>query len=168
MSGTGARPTLCAAERRTAYRPEMGQGITDRLGRQADQRLPQDDLLRWRSGRGGLRAVLHPPLDTGLKQGLIQHFEERRRLDMLEKVKKFQTITGIRNYAMYRTVIEGCCAAAEDLECVLIEVEQLAGLGLRDGEGPPGALVEDICRGQARRSSRLRSAASAAAKASRT
>ena len=50
------------------------------------------------------------PLDRGLKQGLIQHFEERRRLDMLEKVKKFQTITGIRNYAMYRTVIEGCCA----------------------------------------------------------
>ena len=43
-------------------------------------------------GRGGLRAVLHPPLDRGLKQGLIQHFEERRRLDMLEKVKQFQTI----------------------------------------------------------------------------
>ena len=97
-------------------------------------------------GRKGLRDVLHPPLDAGLRKGLIKHFRKRRRTDMRKKVD-FGTIKGIQDYPRYRTVIEGCCAAAEELECFLIEVEQLAGLGLLGDESPPGALVEDICRG---------------------
>ena len=40
---------------------------------------------------------------------------------------------------------EGCCAAAKKLSCSLIEVEQLAGLGLRDGEALPGELVIKVC-----------------------
>ena len=75
---------------------------------------------------------------------------------MLEKVD-FGAIKNITDYAhsagpshgspAYRTVIEGCCVAAKELGCSLIEVEQLAGLGLLPGEAPPGKLVSRICRG---------------------
>ena len=75
-------------------------------------------------GRKGLGDVLHPPLDNGLRTGLIEYFHGRS--DMLEK-----------GSPAYRTVIEGCCVAAKELGCSLIEVEQLAGLGLLPGEAPP-------------------------------
>ena len=94
-------------------------------------------------GREALCAVLHPPLDNGLKRGLQRHF--RGRPDMLEKVD-FGAIKDIKKYPRYLAVIEGCCVAAKELECYLIEVEQLAGLGLRKGEAPPGELVSAICR----------------------
>ena len=48
MRGTAVRLTLCATGRRSC-RPRWGQGIAGRLGRQADQRLPQDSGLRRRS-----------------------------------------------------------------------------------------------------------------------
>ena len=95
-------------------------------------------------GREGLRDVLHPPLDTGLRTGLTQYFKENRP-NMLSRVVAFKTISGIRDYAGYRRAIKGCCAAAKELRCSLIEVEQLASLGLRKGESPPGALVEAVC-----------------------
>ena len=82
-------------------------------------------------GREGLRDVLHPPLDNGLRKGLIEHFHDRS--DMLEKVDFGK--------------IEGCHDAAKELGCSLIEVEQLAGLGLVPGEERPGELVSAICRG---------------------
>jgi len=43
--------------------------------------------------------------------------------------------------------VEGCHDAAKELGCSLIEVEQLAGLGLVLGEERPGELVSAICRG---------------------
>ena len=94
-------------------------------------------------GREGLRDVLHPPLDNGLRKGLKKHFHGRP--DMLKKVD-FEAIRDIKKYPRYRTVIEGCHVAAEELQCSLIEVEQLAGLGLGPGEKPPGNLVSEICR----------------------
>ena len=94
-------------------------------------------------GREGLCDVLHPPLDSGLRIGLIKHFHGR--VDMRKKVD-FGKIKHIVDYAGYRTVIEGCRVAADELGCSLIEVEQLAGLGLRQGEAPPGNLVSGICR----------------------
>ena len=43
--------------------------------------------------------------------------------------------------------IEGCRVAAEELKCSpLIEVEQLAGLGLGPGKPSPGRLISEICR----------------------
>ena len=101
-------------------------------------------------GREGLRDVLHPPLDNGLRKGLIEHFHGCP--DMLEMVD-FKAIKHITDYTdsaegpAYRTVIEGCRVAAEKLGCSLIEVEQLAGLGLVPGEERPGELVSAICRG---------------------
>ena len=59
---------------------------------------------------------------------------------MLWKVD-FGAIKHITDYATHRTVVEGCRVAAEELKCSLIEVEQLAGLGLGPGEKPPGKLV---------------------------
>ena len=50
-------------------------------------------------GREGLCAVLHPPLDNGLKRGLNKHFHGRR--DMLRKVN-FGAIKDIKKYAQYR------------------------------------------------------------------
>ena len=107
-------------------------------------------------GREGLRDVLHPPLDNGLRKGLRKHFHGRS--GMLKKVD-FGAIKHITDYAhsagssgvsspAYRTVIEGCRVAAEELEySSLIEVEQLAGLGLGPDEKPPGKLINAICCG---------------------
>ena len=94
-------------------------------------------------GREGLRDVLHPPLDNGLRRGLIEHFHGRA--DMLEKVD-FGGIKHITDYETYLTVIEGCRVAAEKRKCSLIEVDQLAGIGLRPAEERPGELVNAICR----------------------
>ena len=93
-------------------------------------------------GGDGLRGVLHPPLDAGLQKGLREHFKDYP--DAREKVT-FGAIKDIDTYERYRAVIEGCRAAAQDLQCSLIEVEQLAGVGLREGEAPPGTLVRKIC-----------------------
>ena len=94
-------------------------------------------------GREGLRDVLHPPLDNGLKNGLKKHFKAcsacRAEVD-------FGWIKDITDYDRYRRVIVGCRTAAFCLRCSLIEVEQLARLGLRTGEDPPGELVNKICR----------------------
>ena len=95
-------------------------------------------------GREGLGDALHPPLDKGLQNGLRKHFEGRS--EMRTKVT-FGAIKNIACYATYGDVIDGCRVAAQDLRCSLIEVEQLAGLGLRDDESRPGVLVGKICWG---------------------
>ena len=87
--------------------------------------------------------MLHPPLDNGLRRGLIQHFHGRADVKKVD----FGAIRDIKKYPRYRTVIEGCHDAAKELGCSLIEVEQLAGLGLVPGEERPGELVSAICRG---------------------
>ena len=94
--------------------------------------------------RAGVRDVLHPPLDGGLRRGLMRHFEKRGRPDIVKEVN-FGAISAIKDYDKYRRVIASCRAAARGLECSLIEVEQLAGLGLRSGENPPGKLASKIC-----------------------
>ena len=60
--------------------------------------------------------MLHPPLDNGLRKGLIKHFSGRP--DMSEKVD-FGAIKKITEYTRYRTVIEGCCVAARELRSVI-------------------------------------------------
>jgi hypothetical protein len=73
-------------------------------------------------GRGGLRDVMHPPLDARLQQALRKRFAERT--DIVEKVT-FGAIRDITDYERYRTVIGGCRAAAKELGCSLFEVEKL-------------------------------------------
>ena len=98
-------------------------------------------------GREDLCNVLHPPLDNGLKDGLKKHFKAccPDRPDLLVEVD-FGSISAIKDYDRYRRVIAGCRLAACCLGCSLIEVEQLASLGLRKGEAPPGELASAICR----------------------
>jgi hypothetical protein len=74
-------------------------------------------------GRPGLRQVLHPPIDAGLWKGLARRFQSR--LDILTETCCVRRIKDITDYATYRRIIAGCRAAARELGCSLIEVEQL-------------------------------------------
>ena len=75
-------------------------------------------------GRQGLRDVLHPPIDGGLWKGLKERFEDRP--DILEKACYVEAIKDIDDYdRKYCTIIQGCKLAAQELGCLLIEVEQL-------------------------------------------
>ena len=74
-------------------------------------------------GRPGLREVLHPPIDAGLWEGIEARFTGRS--DILDAALHVRKIKDITTYPIYHTIIEGCQAAAEELECDLIEVEQL-------------------------------------------
>ena len=71
-------------------------------------------------GRPGLRCALHPPLDSSVKKGLMEHFKGQPA--MVAKVD-FGAIKDITTYERYRTVIDGCEVAAKDLRCSLFEVE---------------------------------------------
>ena len=74
-------------------------------------------------GRPGLREALHPPIDGGLWEGIEARFT--RRPDILDAALHVRRIKDIATYPIYRTIIEGCRAAAKELKCDLIEVEQL-------------------------------------------
>ncbi len=74
-------------------------------------------------GRPGLAQLLHPPIDAGLWSGLKREFADRPEL--LAKTHVVTQIKAIRDYATYETIIAGCREAADDLGCLLIELEQL-------------------------------------------
>ena len=76
-----------------------------------------------RMGRPGLKKSLHPPIDGGLWKGLRKRFREQPAI--LDEVCCVDTINGICEYATYCRIIKGCRMAAEELGCLLIEVEQL-------------------------------------------
>ena len=91
-------------------------------------------------GREGLRNALHPPLDTRLRDRLVECFPEIRDVN-------FQSITAIGTYEEYRKVIDGCRAAAEVLGCSLFEVEQLWSTGESPGPALSGTprLLDEVC-----------------------
>jgi len=73
-------------------------------------------------GRPGLRDAIHPPIDTGLWSGLRGRFKDD---PLLHKTHIVQQIKAIRDYPTYQTIIEGCRQAAAQMNCLLIEVDQL-------------------------------------------
>lgn len=73
-------------------------------------------------GHPSLTAALHPPIDGGLWRGLSRRF---RGDALLKKTHIVTQIKDIRDYATYETIIAGCRLAAEKLNCLLIEVDQL-------------------------------------------
>ena len=75
-------------------------------------------------GRSGLAACVHPPIDAGLWEGLKARYKGRRP-DIISRTHCVQGIKNIKDYACYRSIIDGCELAARDLGCDLIEVEQL-------------------------------------------
>jgi hypothetical protein len=74
-------------------------------------------------GPPGLAQLLHPPIDGGLWSGLKRRFADRA--DLLAKTHVVTQIKAIRDYPTYDTIMAGCQEAADDLGCLLIEVEQL-------------------------------------------
>ena len=82
-------------------------------------------------GRDGMRGVLHPPIDSGLRTGLKKRFGGQ---DFLKDVLVVGAISHIKCYATYRRIINGCREAAHKQQCTLIELEQFAGLGVLPGE----------------------------------
>jgi hypothetical protein len=74
-------------------------------------------------GRHHLREVIHPPLDAGLWLGLRRRFANRP--DILEHTNCVKRIKDINDYECYLRIINGCRAAAKELGCELIEVDQL-------------------------------------------
>jgi hypothetical protein len=74
-------------------------------------------------GRHHLKEMIHPPIDAGLWLGLARRFHNRP--DILERTNCVSRIKDIDDYACYRRIIDGCRAAAKELKCELIEVEQL-------------------------------------------
>jgi len=75
-------------------------------------------------GRQHLGELIHPPIDAGLWRGLKRKFQVGRP-DIVERTNCVSTIKDIGDYECYRRIIDGCRAAAETLQCDLIEVEQL-------------------------------------------
>ena len=82
--------------------------------------LPLADLFR---GKTALKEMIHPPIDSGLWLGLKRRFSDRP--DILERTNCVSRIKDIVDYECYRRTIDGCRAAAKELKCELIEVEQL-------------------------------------------
>ncbi len=74
-------------------------------------------------GRDHLNETIHPPIDAGLWLGLKRRFPDRP--DILEHTNCVNRIKDIVDYECYRRIIDGCRAAAQELECELIEVDQL-------------------------------------------
>ena len=73
-------------------------------------------------GREGLSAVIHPPIDGGLWDGLERQFAHRP--DILQKSNCVRRIKDIDDYECYSRIIDGCRLAAAEVGCSLIEVEQ--------------------------------------------
>ncbi len=77
-------------------------------------------------GRPRLREVLHPPLDSGLWDGIkgwvLRH--DSLNKSVLKKTHAVRQIKLITDYTTYETIIAGCREVAAKLPCRLIEVEQ--------------------------------------------
>lgn len=74
-------------------------------------------------GPPGLRDSIHPPIDSGLWQGIREMFPKKP--EILNEVCCVHKIKDITDYATYVRIIHGCTRAANELGCNLIEVEQL-------------------------------------------
>ena len=74
-------------------------------------------------GRSNLSSVIHPPIDGGLWEGLRRRFPNRP--DILDRSNCVSRIKDIVEYDCYERIIDGCRAAAGELNCKLIEVDQL-------------------------------------------
>jgi len=74
-------------------------------------------------GRHHLSEAIHPPIDAGLWLGLSRRFGDRPAI--LECSNCVARIKDITDYDCYERIIDGCRAAARELGCKLIEVEQL-------------------------------------------
>lgn len=89
-------------------------------------------------GRPNLQDVIHPPIDNGLWDGIKEEFATKKP-HIVKLTHTVSRIKGIASYKKYSQIIEGCRLAAEELDCKLIEVEQLWGATgkVEKDSGPP-------------------------------
>lgn len=73
-------------------------------------------------GRPGLVTAIHPPIDGGLWAGLKKRFHDRP--EILEKTHVVDRIRDIVDYPTYMKIILSFRVVAEELGCLLIEVDQ--------------------------------------------
>lgn len=74
-------------------------------------------------GREGIRDCLHPPIDSGLWQGVKRKF--RHQSEILKDSHAVTTISKIETHDTYLRLIKGFREASNKLKCSLIEIEQL-------------------------------------------
>lgn len=74
-------------------------------------------------GREGIRECLHPPIDSGLLKGVKRKFPGRQ--DILNNSHAVTTIASITSHGTYLKLISGLRKASKELNCSLIEIEQL-------------------------------------------
>ncbi|MED5603176.1 MAG: hypothetical protein VX935_12235 [Pseudomonadota bacterium] len=74
-------------------------------------------------GRDGLRDCLHPPIDASLWRGVKRKFTGRN--DILNKSHAITRIASITSHDKYLVLIDGLREASHQLNCSLIEIEQL-------------------------------------------
>lgn len=74
-------------------------------------------------GRFGLTGCIHPPIDGGLWQGIMETYVDRQ--DIIERTHCVTRMKDIMDYITYMTIIDGCRLIAEERGCLLIEVEEL-------------------------------------------
>lgn len=94
-------------------------------------------------GRPGLRALLHPPIDGGLWEGIKKEFAKEPQITRQARHKT--KIKDILDYdADYLVIIGGLRLAAQHVGCDLIEVEQFWQLPNASAEADPAVLRLDL------------------------
>jgi hypothetical protein len=73
-------------------------------------------------GRPGLINHIHPPIDSGLWQGLKSNYKDQS--EIWNKVYSKTKIKDIKTYTDYATIIDGMREIAKCEKCLLIEVEK--------------------------------------------
>lgn len=74
-------------------------------------------------GRCGIRECLHPPIDSGLWKGINRKYKNNHHI--LKETHSKTKITEISTHQAYIRIITGLRKISTDMNCALIEVEQL-------------------------------------------
>lgn len=74
-------------------------------------------------GREGIRECLHPPIDSGLWKGVNRRFAGKKNI--LSDSHAVTAIKSINSHETYLKIISGLRKASKELDCSLIEIEQL-------------------------------------------
>ena len=78
-------------------------------------------------GRDGLKECIHPVMDNILIDKLKSEYSSRRdnqAREIFARIKLGKPINGIKSYAQYKNVVDGCRLVARDKKMYLFQVEK--------------------------------------------
>lgn len=78
-----------------------------------------------KEGRVNLYNYIHPPIDNGLWDGIVQYCNENGLGEIKSQITSVRKIKDIDTYEKYIMIINGCRQLASHMQCELLEVEQL-------------------------------------------